>query len=140
MKQPQYESVASRLTKKMVLAVLATMIIVACIILTVSFHAVREEADGRYEAIMNVVSAIYALNHSDRDWTAYIKAIRSLTATPQQIREVTEYTLSNGGIDYAIQKMQDLKTKALNALPTQMEESLRAAFTAYLELIINRSK
>ena len=56
MKQPQYESVASRLTKKMVLAVLATMIIVACIILTVSFHAVREEADGRYEAIMNVVS------------------------------------------------------------------------------------
>ena len=84
--------------------------------------------------------AIYALNHSDRDWTAHIKAIRSLTATPQQIREVTEYTLSNGGIDYAIQKMQDLNTKALNALPTQMEEPLRAAFTAYLELIINRSK
>ena len=84
--------------------------------------------------------AIYALTHSDRDWTAHIKAIRSLTANPQQIREVTEYTLSNGGIDYAIQKMQDLKTQALNALPTQMEEPLRAAFTAYLELIINRSK
>ncbi len=84
--------------------------------------------------------AIYALTHSNRDWTAHIKAIRSLTATPQQIREVTEYTLSNGGIDYAIQKMQDLKTQALNALPTQMEEPLRAAFNAYLELIINRSK
>lgn len=84
--------------------------------------------------------AIYALTHSNRDWTAHIKAIRSLTATAQQIREVTEYTLSNGGIDYAIQKMQDLKTKALNALPTQMEEPLRAAFNAYLELIINRSK
>ena len=84
--------------------------------------------------------AIYALTHSNRDWTAHIKAIRSLTATPQQIREVTEYTLSNGGIDYAIQMMQDLKTKALNALPTQMEEPLLAAFNAYLELIINRSK
>ncbi len=83
--------------------------------------------------------AIYALTHSDRDWTAHIKAIRSLTATPQQIREVTEYTLSNGGIDYAIQKMQELKTQALNALPIQMEEPFRAAFTAYLELIINRS-
>lgn len=84
--------------------------------------------------------AIYALNNSSRDWTKHIKAIRNLTATPQQIQEVTEYTLSNGGIDYAIQKMQELKTKALNALPTQMEETFRSAFTSYLELIINRSK
>ncbi len=84
--------------------------------------------------------AIYALTHSDRDWTAHIKAIRSLTATQQQIREVTEYTLSNGGIDYAIQKMQEFKTQALNALPIQMEDTFRTAFIAYLELIINRSK
>ena len=56
MKQPKYESVAGRLTKKMILTVLATMIIVALIILTVSFHAIREETDGRYEAITNVVS------------------------------------------------------------------------------------
>lgn len=84
--------------------------------------------------------AIYALNNSSRDWTNHIKAIRSLSATPQQIREVTEYTLSNGGIDYAIQKMQELKTKALNALPAQINDALRSALTTYLELIINRSK
>ena len=59
MKQPKYESVASRLTRKMVLTVLATMIIVAFIILTVSFHAIREETDGRYEAITNARGSLY---------------------------------------------------------------------------------
>lgn len=51
-----YESIASRLTKKVTLTVLATMIIIAFITLAISFHAVKEETDGRYEAIMNVVS------------------------------------------------------------------------------------
>ena len=84
--------------------------------------------------------AIYALTHSDRDWSAHIKAIRSLSATPDQIHEVTEYTLSNGGIDYAVRKMQELKDQALNALPASISVPLRTAFTSYLELIINRSK
>ena len=70
----------------------------------------------------------------------HIKAIRSLSATPEQIREVTEYTLSNGGIDYAVRKMHELKVQAINALPDFISEELRTAFTSYLELIINRSK
>lgn len=52
----QYKSFASRLTRKMLLTVLVTMIIVAFITIAISFHAVKEETDGRYEAIMNVVS------------------------------------------------------------------------------------
>lgn len=84
--------------------------------------------------------AIYALTHSDLDWSAHIKAIRSLSATPDQIREVTEYTLSNGGIDYAVCKMQELKAKALDVLPSNLPDSLKTAFSSYLELIVNRSK
>lgn len=84
--------------------------------------------------------AIYALTHSDLDWSAHIKAIRSLSATPDQIREVTEYTLSNGGIDYAVRKMQELKAKALDVLPSNLPDSLKTAFSSYLELIVNRSK
>ena len=84
--------------------------------------------------------AIYALTHSDRDWSAHIKAIRSLSATPEQIREVSEYSVSNGGIDYAIRKMQELKEQAINVLPATISETLRTAFISYLELIINRSK
>ena len=84
--------------------------------------------------------AIYALTHSDRDWSAHIKAIRSLSATPEQIREVTEYSVSNGGIDYAIRKMNELKDQAINVLPSTIPETLRTAFISYLELIVNRSR
>lgn len=84
--------------------------------------------------------AIYALNHSDHDWSAHIKSIRSLDATPEQIRQVTEYSVSNGGIAYAQAKMEELKTQALQGLPAFITPELRTAFKSYLELIINRSK
>ena len=84
--------------------------------------------------------AIYALTHSNREWSAHIKAIRSLEATPQQIREVTEYSVSNGGIDYALAKMEELKNQAIQGLPSFISADLRTAFTSYLELITNRSK
>lgn len=84
--------------------------------------------------------AIYALTHSDRDWSTHIKAIRSLSATSEQIREVTEYSVSNGGIDYAVRKMNELKDHAINALPASIPETLRTAFISYLELIVNRSR
>ena len=84
--------------------------------------------------------AIYALNHSDRDWSGHIKSIRSLEATPEQIREVTEYSVSNGGITYAFSKMEELKAQALQGLPDFIAPELRTAFQSYLELITNRSK
>ena len=84
--------------------------------------------------------AIYALNNSSLDWSSHIKAIRSLTATPEQIREVTDYTLSNGGIEYAISKMKELKKQAMSGLPAFISPELRLAFESYLELITNRSR
>ena len=84
--------------------------------------------------------AIYALNTSGRDWSAHIKAIRSLTATPEQIKEVTDYTVSNGGIDYAVTKMDELKKQAIQGLPAFISIDLRTAFECYLELITNRAK
>ncbi len=84
--------------------------------------------------------AIYALTHSDRDWSAHIKAVRSLSATPEQIRDITDYTLSNGGIDYAIAKMEELKKQAITGLPAFISDDLRNSFEFYLELITNRSK
>lgn len=52
----QYQSLANRLTKKVMLVFLATMIVITVIILGLSFHAIKEETDGRYQAIMNIVS------------------------------------------------------------------------------------
>ena len=84
--------------------------------------------------------AIYALNHSDRDWSAHIKSIRALEATPDQIREVTEYSVSNGGINYAFAKMEELKKQAIQGLPAFISAELRNSFECYLELITNRVK
>lgn len=84
--------------------------------------------------------AIYALTHSDLDWSNHIRAIRSLEATLNQIREVTEYSVSNGGIEYALSKMEELKKQAIQGLPAFISPELRSAFIAYLELITNRSK
>ena len=84
--------------------------------------------------------AIYALNSSGRDWSSHIKAIRSLTASPEQIKEVTDYTVSNGGIDYAVRKMDELKKQAIQGLPAFISTDLRTAFESYLELITNRAK
>ena len=84
--------------------------------------------------------AIYALNHSDRDWSTHIKAIRSLEATPEQIREVTEYSVSNGGIEYAFAKMDELKKSAIQGLPAFISKELLDSFTDYLELITNRAR
>ena len=84
--------------------------------------------------------AIYALNNSGLDWSGHIKAIRSLSATPEQINEVTDYTVSNGGIEYAVRKMEELKKQAIQGLPAFISPALREAFVSYLELITNRAR
>lgn len=84
--------------------------------------------------------AIYALNNSGRDWSAHIKAIRSLSATPEQIKEVTDFTLSNGGIGYAVNRMDELKKQAIQGLPASIPSDIRNALISYLELITNRAR
>ena len=84
--------------------------------------------------------AIYALNNSSRDWSAHIKAIRSLSATPEQIKEVTDFTLSNGGIGYAVNRMDELKKQAIQGLPASIPSDIRNALISYLELITNRAR
>ncbi len=84
--------------------------------------------------------AIYALNNSDRDWSEYVSAVRSLEATPEQIEEITDYTIQNGGIEYAERKMHELKEQAISLLPAHISANLREAFISYLDMIINRTK
>lgn len=84
--------------------------------------------------------AIYALSNSDRDWSVHISAVRSLQATQQQIEEITDYTIQNGGIEYAEKKMQELKEQAISLLPAHISDDLRQALVTYLNIIINRKK
>lgn len=84
--------------------------------------------------------AIYAINNSSKDWSSHIQAIRSLSATQQQITEVTDFAVSNGGIQYAESKMNELREQALSVLPESISPELKLAFSSYLDLIITRSK
>ena len=51
-----YRSFASRLTRRVMLTVFVTMIIIAGIIFSILAHAIKAEVEGRYQVIMNVVS------------------------------------------------------------------------------------
>lgn len=84
--------------------------------------------------------SIHALASSDRDWSGYIKAIRSLTATPEQIQYVTDFTVSNGGISYSEARMEELKEEALALLPSCISHERLGYFRNYLEFITHRQK
>ena len=70
----------------------------------------------------------------------YIQNVRSLSATNDQIEEITDYTIQNGGIEYAEAKMQELKKQAISLLPAYISDDLRRALQTYLDVIINREK
>lgn len=85
---------------------------------------------------------IYALNHSEKDWSDAVSSVKNGTASPQLLKEISDYTLQNGGIDYAYSVMEQFKNKAVNLLysvnknaPTDVVE----AIFAYFDLIIRRN-
>lgn len=82
--------------------------------------------------------SIYALNHSTIDWSGHIAAIRALSASPSMIKEVTDYTVSNGGVEYAVRTMERLKKKAMDSIMDFVSKEFFDAFHAYLELVTDR--
>lgn len=84
--------------------------------------------------------AIYALSHSDRDWSEAIDLVKSCTASDELISEISDFTIKNGGIQYAENKMEELKSFAFSILPSHIPDDIRNSFTCYLDLIINRQK
>jgi sigma-B regulation protein RsbU (phosphoserine phosphatase) len=52
----RYKTFASRLARRVVLAVFVTMALIAFIILGLSFLAIKKETEGRYQGMMQVVS------------------------------------------------------------------------------------
>lgn len=84
--------------------------------------------------------AIYALNNSAIDWSDAIRGIRNCSATADTIRNVTDFTLKNGGIEYAERVMKELGDKAVACLPADMDYAVRKAFTDYVSLVICRRR
>ena len=54
--EEKYKPFSSRLTRRVVLVVFTTMIVIAFIIFGLAFHAIKKETEGRYQGMMQVVS------------------------------------------------------------------------------------
>lgn len=84
---------------------------------------------------------IYALNNSNLDWSNAISKIKSCNASDSVLKQVTDYAINNGGVEYSYSVMQKLKNQAFELLfsinknaPTDVVE----AISAYFDLIIER--
>ncbi|MFC2394788.1 MAG: polyprenyl synthetase family protein [Alloprevotella tannerae] len=83
--------------------------------------------------------AIYALNHTDRtDVQTWVAHVKNSTATPEEIKSLVDFTKSSGGIDYAHQRMEELRKEAAQVLNAFPDEAVRRSLAAYLEYTIDR--
>ena len=92
----KYRSFSNRLTKKVMLTVLATLVILFCIILTLTAHAVKAEEEARYQVIMSLVNEklgrilsteeICVRNVFDNVWTSLDSPEKVLEALEKEIK------------------------------------------------------
>lgn len=83
--------------------------------------------------------AIYAVLHSDDENIKTIaQKVKQLSASPEEIEQLINYTIENGGITYAQQKMQELHSQSVQYINSISQPEIRKALTAYLDYCINR--
>ena len=58
----------------------------------------------------------------------------------EEINELIEFAKDKGGIAYAEQTMMQYRQKAIDLLPEGIDEDVRAALIAYIDVVINRKK
>ena len=82
---------------------------------------------------------LYALNHTDdAAMQSLAKKVKNGTVTPDEIATLVAFTKAYGGIDYAMQKMDELAAEGLEFIRKSVKPELQDAFTAYLEYVIQR--
>lgn len=58
----------------------------------------------------------------------------------ENVKKLTEFAVSHGGIEYAESTMAKLRKDALAVLPTDADADVLAALSAYLDGVVNRTK
>jgi octaprenyl-diphosphate synthase len=84
---------------------------------------------------------IYSLNKassSDKRRIAYI--IKNKNNDPSAVKEVIDFVINNGGIQYAEQKMTEIKNRALELLKPFKESDAKTSLNNLVEFTINRTK
>lgn len=84
---------------------------------------------------------IYAVKtQGDERIKSMIDRLKSGELADEEINELIEFAKEKGGIEYAEQKMQEYRQKAINLLPEGIDEDIRKAIIAYMDVVINRKK
>lgn len=85
--------------------------------------------------------AIYAINHfGNEQTTAILKRMKDDCITDDDIHYLTDFTVKNGGIEYAFKTMEHYKQLALSTLPPTLSQDSLEVFEAVSNYFINRNK
>ena len=75
----------------------------------------------------------------DGDMLAIAHRVKQGTVTPDEIAQLVAFTKQHGGIDYAEQRMQQLRSQCLDFIAASVTDSdIAAALTAYVDFVIQR--
>jgi len=83
---------------------------------------------------------LYALNSThDADALKLADKVRNLTATDAEIAQLIDFTKLHGGIEYAFQKIDEIKEKASALLADAPDSDVKNALDAYLNYVVDRN-
>lgn len=85
---------------------------------------------------------LYALNSThDSEMEEIARKVKSRDVSQEEISRLVAFTKANGGIEYAEQKMLELRTQCLQFIDAEsVTEEIRIALTAYIDYVIQRNK
>ena len=85
---------------------------------------------------------LYALNSTeDEEMKAIARKVKSRDVSQEEISRLVAFTKANCGIEYAEQKMLELRSQCLQFIDAEsVTEEIRIALTAYIDYVIQRNK
>jgi Geranylgeranyl pyrophosphate synthase len=84
---------------------------------------------------------IYVLNAKNDKWARRVAfKVRDGEASMKEIKELVEYTKTNGGIDYATGKMYEYQARAFKMLDKLPGSEFRSSLYHFAEFVVERNK
>ena len=84
---------------------------------------------------------IYALRSTgDQSMYELANKVKNRTISDDEISKLVDFTLSNGGIEYAEKRMNDYREAALQYISKCKDESIRYSLKSYIDYVIERNK
>lgn len=84
--------------------------------------------------------AIFVLkSYNNAEMLRIAKAVKNLSATESEINQLIDYTLQNGGIEYAERRMFQLADEAKDLLSVFPDSTVKSALLSYVDYVARRT-